>query len=53
MGKDRAKSQYHSVKHTTKQHCSQDISCQQCCKCVEILKKQNKVLSEKNQSWVK
>lgn len=53
MNKQRAKSQYHSLKHPTKQHCSQDTSCQQCCKCADILKKQNKILSEKNQVCVK
>lgn len=53
MGKERAKSQYNSLKHNTKQHCPQDFSCQECCKCVEILKKQNKILTEKNQSWTK
>lgn len=53
MKKERAKSQYHSLKHPNKQHCPQDLSCQQCCQCVDILKKQNKILSEKNQSWGK
>jgi hypothetical protein len=50
MRKQRTLSQYHSVRHNSKQHCPEDIACRQCCKCVEVLKKQSKILMEKNQA---
>ena len=48
--KQRTNSLYSSVKHNDKQHCPEDLACFQCCKCVERLTKQNKILVDKNQT---
>lgn len=49
--RDRTISNYASVKHPTKQHCPEDLSCGACCRCVERLMKQNKILLDKVQNW--
>ena len=53
MYRERAHSQRINSKHHDKRHCAEDLTCRACCQCVEILKKQNKILMEKNQSWAK
>jgi len=47
MSRLRTVSQYTTLRHDSKQHCPQDLSCKGCCSCVEMLKNQNKILREK------
>jgi predicted RNase H-like nuclease (RuvC/YqgF family) len=34
MNRQRAVSQFTNVKHNTKRHCPEDLSCDACCVCV-------------------